>query len=95
MSEERKNQFLEQCPRKLMIRQDLIIKGCKLEELLVNEIFARRGFSAITRFYRLAVHKSMHSGDKPYKCDVSKKEVNLSRHKGIHYRDQPYECDVC
>jgi uncharacterized Zn-finger protein len=41
----------------------------------------------------------MHTGHKPYECDVCKKRfsclANLIKHKRTHTGDNPYECDIC
>jgi KRAB domain-containing zinc finger protein len=47
----------------------------------------------------VAEHKTTHTGEKPFQCDVCKKKFSrschLSDHKKIHARDEPYQCDIC
>ena len=47
----------------------------------------------------IAQHKKIHTGDKPYECDICKKSVSqsisLAQHKRIHTGEKPYECDIC
>jgi KRAB domain-containing zinc finger protein len=47
----------------------------------------------------LMTHKTTHTGDKPYECDVCNKRFtrlgSLRTHKRVRTACKPYECDVC
>uniref|UniRef100_H0WJM3 Zinc finger protein 233 n=1 Tax=Otolemur garnettii TaxID=30611 RepID=H0WJM3_OTOGA len=46
-----------------------------------------------------ALHQTVHTGGKPYKCTVCDKRFskasNLQTHQRIHTGEKPYKCDVC
>ena len=63
----------------------------------MNVMFVRRDFHNRAPIGR---HKSTHTRDKPYKCDICNKRFSeshkLTQHKiSVHKRNQSFECNNC
>lgn len=47
----------------------------------------------------MQAHAVVHTGDRPYPCDICQKrfnnKANLSKHKLIHANKRPYVCNAC
>jgi uncharacterized Zn-finger protein len=54
---------------------------------------------ALSQQSSLVTHTSIHSGERPYVCDVCNKSFmkksDLITHKRIHSGERPHVCDVC
>ena len=48
---------------------------------------------------KLRRHYIIHTGEKPYKCDICHRtfglEYNMKIHRRVHSGDKPYKCTVC
>lgn len=55
--------------------------------------------SVLNKNTNLADHKWIHTGEKPYWCDIcgrySTQSNELTKYKRMHMREKPYLCDIC
>merc|ERR1739845_312878 len=57
------------------------------------------GKSKLSNKGNMNTHKRIHTGDKPFKCEICEEafisKFNLKRHRVVHTGEKLFECEIC